>query len=158
LGVVALSGPPFQQLLDETARLTAEGLNAEFCKVLEYLPAERRFLVRAGVGWGPDVVGKATVGADLESPAGYALRTGKAVISNRLENEERFRTPELLLEYGIHRAVNVVLQSPTRPYGVLEVDSRSEGEFNEADISFLQGMADLLGSAIERRRLEVDLK
>ena len=43
----------------------------------------------------PDVGGVATVGADIESPAGYALRTGKPVISNHLENEERFRTPEL---------------------------------------------------------------
>jgi len=36
--------------------------------------------------------GKATVGADLASPAGFALRTGKPVISNHLENKERFRT------------------------------------------------------------------
>ena len=53
-------------------------------------------LVRAGVGWQAGVVGVATVGADLASPAGFALRTGKPVISNHLENEERFRTPEIL--------------------------------------------------------------
>ena len=76
---------------NETARLTAEGLETEFCKVLEYRRAESRFLVTAGVGWDPEVVGKATVDADIESPAGYALITGKPVISNHLENEERFR-------------------------------------------------------------------
>jgi SAM-dependent methyltransferase len=82
--------------------VTAEGLRAEFCKVLEYLPERTCFLVRAGVGWGPGVVGQATVGADLASPAGFALRTGKPVISNHLENEERFRTPEILAEHGIY--------------------------------------------------------
>src|SRR6187399_780770 len=82
LGVLALQGTPFEQLLDHTARLTAEGLEAEFCKVLEYMPAEHRLLVRAGVGWDDGVVGVATVGADLESPASYALHTGKPVISN----------------------------------------------------------------------------
>ena len=82
LGVAALQGTPFAELLDHTARLVAEGLRAEFAKVLEFLPAEGRFLVRAGVGWEPGVVGSATVGADAASPAGYALRTGKAVISN----------------------------------------------------------------------------
>jgi len=61
-----------------------------------YLPAEKMFVVRAGVGWGEGVVGKVRVGADLASPAGFALQTGKPVISNHLENEERFRTPELL--------------------------------------------------------------
>ena len=95
LGVRSLQGTPFPELLDLTARLTAEGLAAEFAKVLEFMPAEGRFLVRAGVGWDPGVVGAATIGADVASPAGYALRTGKAVISNHLENEERFRTPEL---------------------------------------------------------------
>ena len=76
--------------------MAAEGLRSELSKVLEYLPTENRFLVRAGVGWGPGIVGVATVGADLASPAGYALRTGKPVISNHLENEERFRMPEIL--------------------------------------------------------------
>ena len=90
-----MRGTPFQELLDHTARLAAEGLNAEFGKILEFIPAEQRFLVRAGIGWDPGVVGSATIGADIASPAGYALRTGKAVISNHLENEERFRTPEL---------------------------------------------------------------
>src|SRR5262249_6943442 len=37
------------------------------------------------------------------------------------------------------------------PYGVLEVDSQSEGEFSEHDISFLQGAANILGMAIERQ-------
>jgi hypothetical protein len=37
------------------------------------------------------------------------LRTGKPVISNHLENEQRFRTPELLVEHGIRRAMNVIL-------------------------------------------------
>jgi two-component sensor histidine kinase len=158
LGVQALQGKPFLDLLDQTARLTAEGMEAEFCKVLEYIPAENRFLVRAGVGWQEGIVGVATIGADLESPSGFALRTGKPVISNHLENEQRFRTPELLLEHGIRRAMNVILQGEGSPYGVLEVDSRSEGEFGEHDIAFLQGAANILGMAIERQRYERHLK
>jgi len=158
LGVRALQGAAFEQLLDETARLTAEGLQCDFCKVLQYVPSEKRLFVRAGVGWGPDVVGKASVGADLESPGGFALRTGKPVISNHLENEERFRTPELLARHGIRRAMNVILQGDGTPFGVLEADSRSEGEFSESDLSFLQGAANLLGMAIERERHELNLK
>jgi two-component sensor histidine kinase len=158
LGVLALKGTPFQELLDHAARLTAEGLQADFCKVMEHLPAENRLLVRAGVGWEPGIVGTATIGADLESPGGFALRTGKPVISNHLGNEERFRTPELLLEHGIRRAMNVILQGDGTPFGVLEVDSRSEGEFSEHDVAFLQGAANLLGMAIERQRIERNLR
>jgi two-component sensor histidine kinase len=157
-GVVALKGIPFPELLDRAARLAVEGLRAEFAKVLKYMPDENRFLVCAGAGWEPGVVGHATVGADMASPAGYALRTGKPVISNHLENEERFRTPELLVQYGIRRAMNVILQGDGTPYGVLEVDSRSEGEFTQNDIIFLQGVANILGMAIERQRMEGSLR
>jgi two-component sensor histidine kinase len=158
LGVGALQGPGFDQLLADTARLTAEGLRAEFCKVLEYIPAENRLLVRAGVGWEPGVVGVVSIGADLASPAGFALKTGRPVISNHLDIEERFRTPEILVRHGIHRAMNVILQGDGRPFGVLEVDSRSNDEFVEHDLAFLQGAANILGMAIERERHEHNLK
>jgi GAF domain-containing protein len=148
LGVTALRGASFEQLLDETVRLTADGLRIQFCKVLEHIPTRHCFVVRAGVGWGEGVVGVATLGDDLDSPAGYALRTRASVISNHLENEQRFRTPEILQRFGIHRAMNVILQGDGRPFGVLEADSRSEAEFDESDLAFLQGAANLLGMAI----------
>ena len=158
LGVTALQGAKFDQLLKDTARLAAEGLNAEFCKVLEFIPADNQLLVRAGVGWDAGVIGRATVGADLASPAGFALRTGKPVISNHLENEQRFRTPEMLRTHGVRRAMNVILQGDGKPFGVLEVDSKSEDDFEEHDLAFLQGAANLLGMAIERERHERSLK
>jgi two-component sensor histidine kinase len=157
LGVMALQNPSFGELLDSTAERVAEGLQADYAKVMEYRPDQGRLLVRAGFGWEPGVVGVASVGADLASPAGFALRTGKPVISNHLENEERFRTPELLVQHGIRRAMNVILQGNGRPFGVLEVDSRSEGEFVEHDLAFLQGAANVLGMAIEKQRHEASL-
>jgi two-component sensor histidine kinase len=157
-GVLALKATPFAELLQEATRFAAAGLGAEFAKVLQFLPDENRFVVRAGVGWGDGVIGVATIGADTASPAGYALKTGKAVISNHLDIEERFRTPELLVQFGIHRAINVILGGEGAPFGVLEVDSRSEGDFSESDIVFLRGVANILGMAIERQRMEGDLR
>ena len=158
IGRRALSDLGFEALLEEASRLTALGLNVRFCKVLEYLPDQGRLLVRAGVGWHAGVVGHATVGADLASPAGYALHTGKPVISNQLSTEQRFRTPSLLREHGVERAVNVILLGEGRPYGVLEADSEGSGVFTDHDIDFLQGVANLLGVALERRRAESELR
>jgi two-component sensor histidine kinase len=158
LGVVALQPTPFQELLDRAVQLAADGLEADFSKVLQYLPQDNRLLLRAGVGWDPALIGVATLGVDLASPSGYALRTGKPVISNHLEHEDRFETPVLLRSHGVRRAINVILQGDGAPFGVLEVDSRSEGEFSEHDIAFLQGAANILGMAIERQRYEYDLR
>src|SRR3989442_8176999 len=64
----------------------------------------------------------------------------------------------LLVKHGVRRAMNVILQGEGRPFGVLEVDSRSENEFSTHDVAFLQGAANLLGMAIERERNERNLK
>jgi two-component sensor histidine kinase len=153
-GVEALRGDDVDALLQRAAELCAEGMGAQFCKALEYLRAEDMLLVRAGIGWAPDVIGRARVGADLASPAGFALKTGRPVISNHLAEETRFRTPQLMAEHGIRRAVNVLIENRDGAFGVLEVDDTREGMFGEADIAFMQGFANLLGGAIERQRTE----
>ena len=158
LGVTALQRTTFDELLQRATQIAADGLNAELCKILEFVPAENRFLLRAGVGWNPGLIGVASVDADLASPSGNALRTGRPVISNHLEHEERFRTPDLLKAHGVRRAINVILQGEGKPYGVLEVDSRDPGEFSDHDIAFLQGAANILGMAIERQRYERNLR
>lgn len=153
-GVEALRGTDVDHLLQRAAELCAEGMGAEFCKALEHRPGADTLLVRAGVGWGPDVIGKARIGADLASPAGFALKTGRPVISNHLAAETRFRTPQLMAEHGIRRAINVLIENREGAFGVLEVDDTREGMFAEADIAFMQGFANLLGGAIERQRTE----
>ena len=54
--------------------------------------------------------------------------------------------------------MNVILQGDGSPFGVLEVDSTSEGEFSEHDIAFLQGAANILGMAIEHEAYQRKLQ
>ena len=143
-------------IMSEVARTGANGLGVKLCKVLELIQCmdEPRLLVRSGVGWAEGVVGHATVGADLESPAGFALRTGRPVISNHLAQESRFRTPKLLAEHGVTRAINVLIPAGEPPFGVLEADCSGEGLFSERDVAFLQALAAMLASAIDRHGTE----
>lgn len=158
LGRLALSSVPLDTLMEEVCRVAAIGLNIRFSKVLEYLPSQNRFLVRAGTGWHPGVVGHATFDADHASPAGYALLTGKPAVSNHLATEQRFNTPEILREHGIQRAANVILITKDQPFGVLEVDSEESGTFTPHDLDFLEAAANLLALAMERRRAEDELR
>lgn len=158
LGACALKTGELDELMNEACRLVATALDVGFCKVLEYLPAEHRLLVRAGVGWREGVVGHAKLDAGTASPAGYALHTGVPVISNELSREERFRTPALLLEHGIERAMNVIMRGEADVFGVLEADSRRAVGFDAEDLSFMQAAANLLGIAIERGRREQKLR
>ncbi len=152
-GRFALQTDGFQRILDEASSVAAEGLDARFAKVLEYLPGDMAFLVRAGVGWSEGVVGHARVGDNLQSPAGYAFRTGRPVISNHLASEQRFRTPALLAEHGIQSAINVLVQSSDgEAFGVLEGDSTHRGDFNDHDVAFLQALANTLAVAVEAQK------
>ena len=149
------------QILQRATELCAQGLETPFAKVLEYLPDDKRLLVRAGVGWESEVIGQVSLGVDLESPAGYAFQTGQVVISNHLQEETRFRTPKLLSDHGIRRAINVLIARGGEghlPFGVLEVDSPEPGQFDPADANFLAGFAGLLGIAIERQHADADLR
>lgn len=159
-GAFALRCYDLDALFQRAVVLCAQGMAAELCKILQYEPAGNRLRVRAGIGWAAGVVGTATVGADVESPAGFALKTGRPVISNHLGGERRFRTPKLLADHGVKRAVNVLIAAGSRalPFGVLEVDSPHEGRFEKADLDFMQGFASLLGVAIERQGKDAALR
>lgn len=149
-GRLALEACTLDALLADAVRLCAEGMRARFCKALEHLSDRDIFLVRAGVGWKAGVVGHAVLGADLQSPAGLAFRTGDPILSNDLRRESRFHVPPLLTEHGVKRLLNVPIPlSEGQVWGVLAADSPDAGTFDAADSEFMEGMARLLGVAIQ---------
>ena len=86
-GAFALRTHDVARCLQEASRACAEGLRSEFCKIMELSVSRGDFLIVAGVGWRPGVVGQARVGAGAESPAGYAIENGEPVISNELADD-----------------------------------------------------------------------
>jgi two-component sensor histidine kinase len=159
-GRIAMQTRDFRRILQRATELCAQGLQARFAKVLEYEPDEKRLMVRAGVGWPPDTVDIVSLAADIGSPAGYAYQTGASLISNHLGAETRFRTPQLLADQGIRRAINVLIEKGGEGnafFGVLEVDSADPGQFDQGDADFLTGFAGLLGIAIERQHADAKL-
>ena len=154
-GMYALGMVGLDAVLTEACRVASVGLQTEFAKVLQFRAVSNDLLVVAGRGWRAGVVGHATLGAGLSSPAGYALQTGLPVLTNDLDGEDRFRTPDLLREHGIHSAINVAIGAPDAvSYGVLEVDSTSRGEFSGSDTVFLQALGNVLAAALARHENE----
>ena len=124
-GRAAMQTRDLRMILQKATELCASGLQAQFAKVLEFEPDEERLTVRAGVGWKEDTIDVVPLAADVGSSAGYAYRTGESVISNHLEAETRFRTPQLLTDHGVRRAINVLTEMGAEGeayFGVLEVD------------------------------------
>jgi two-component sensor histidine kinase len=156
-GIFAFKTHDVESLLQEATRVVAEGLQTRFAKIMEHDRERGVFIVRAGVGWKPGVIGSILGDDALDNPAGYALFTGKPVTSNHLDQDSRFKTPDILVEHGVNRAINVIIRGEREPFGVLEVDSPDEGRFDAADTAFLQGFANLLGVVLERQVAEDSL-
>lgn len=157
-GGIALRSRDIDEIVRAAVELAARGMRTRLAKFLHHDAARGGLIVRAGIGWNEGVVGAADMGEDLGSPAGFAFQTGKAVISNHLRDEKRFRTPGFMAEHGVKRAINVLVEANGKRFGVLEVDSRSDGRFEEDDLAFMQGFANLIGVAIERLDAEASLR
>jgi two-component sensor histidine kinase len=156
-GSIAMQTRDLRKILQRATELCAVGLQAPFAKVLEYESDDNRLMVRAGIGWVPGTIDAVSLAADIGSPAGYAYQTGESVISNHLEADTRFRTPKLLADHGVRRAINVLIEKGGEGkafFGVLEVDSADPGQFDQDDANFLAGFAGLLGVAIERQQAD----
>jgi two-component sensor histidine kinase len=141
-----------QRLLQLTTLQAARGVGIRHTKIMRYRPEEGDFLIVAGVGWKPGVVGQVTVGTDVMSPSGRVLQSRQPVIVEDVPNDPEFRYPPVLRDHGIVSALNVPVSVDGTVWGVLEVDSEVPRHFGQSDVNFLLTMGNVLGSAIHCRQ------
>ncbi len=158
LGQLALSGGDLRRLMDEAVSVVAETLEVEYCKILEMLSDGRGLLLRAGVGWKEGTIGQAIVPGDVESQAGYTLRSREPVVAEDLRTETRFSAPRLLVEHGVVSGLSVIIPCGECPFGILGAHTRRRRTFDKDDVNFLQAVAHTLAAAIERKRAEEALR
>jgi two-component sensor histidine kinase/ActR/RegA family two-component response regulator len=157
-GSYALQENDLGRVLTEAARVCAQGLNVPFSKVCRYRPEENDLLVEAGVGWLAGVVGYAVSRADESSPQGRAFVSGAPVICDDLDKDTSFVLPAFYAEHGIISTVDVVIKKEGKPYGVLEIDSTVQHDYDKHDIDFLTGFANVLAEAVDTSRRNLSLR
>jgi|GEM_PF-599766 len=158
LGLIALPGNDIQELMDLTVHLLSRTLDAEYAKILHYIPEERAFLLRAGWGWKEGLVGKARMTNETKFQAGFTFNSKRPAVVKDLNLETRFSSPKLLVDHGIVSGMSVVIQAGTQVFGVLGVHSKKIRVFTLDEVNFLQSMANVLGNAIERKNAEEKLE
>jgi two-component sensor histidine kinase len=147
-GSFAFRETNLQTILDEAARICAESLNVPYAKLCRYRPAENDLLVEAGHGWRAGVVGHVVSRADSSSPQGRAFSTGRPVIVADLQASGDFILPAFYAAHGIVSTVDVIIKGNGQPYGVLEIDSPEQHTYDEHDVDFLTGFANVLAEAV----------
>ena len=155
LGMVALADrTALDSLMEKAVRLAAATLGVGHCELLEGADAGRTLRLRAGVGWGGHHF---EVAADRNSQAGYTLAANEPVIVSEIDREQRFVPTDVLKSQNIVSGLSVIVYGHESPFGVLAVHSQHRRSFTRDDVHFLQAMANVLGTTIERKRVEAEL-
>ncbi len=148
-GSFALREGDLHKVLTEAARVCAGGLDVPFSKICRYRSAENDLLIEAGHGWKPGVIGNVVSRADESSPQGRAFITGEPSICNDLRKDTTFKLPAFYAEHGIISTVDVVIHvKDKQSYGVLEIDNDVQHDYDQHDIDFLTGFANVLAEAV----------
>jgi PAS domain S-box-containing protein len=156
LGLRALASDDIGPLIDEAVALVARTLETELVAVAEILPGEDHMLMRAGVGWRDGVVGTVTGAAGPDSMVGYAIMAGEPVVSEDLSAEDRFQVSQLVSEHRAASGAAVLIGGLRGPFGALGVFSRQRRPFSAGDVDFLQAVANVLATAVERLQAAQD--
>ncbi|BAZ31872.1 multi-sensor signal transduction histidine kinase [Cylindrospermum sp. NIES-4074] len=144
LSQIALAGTDLTTLMNKSVTLVAQCLKVESCKVLELLADGNKLLLRAGVGWEQGAVGQVIVSTVMHSATGYTLVSQEPLI---VHNSSQ-----------VVSGMSVVIHGKERPFGVLGVHTSKQRTFTRDDIYFLQAVANVLATTIERQRVEEALK
>src|SRR3954466_3193800 len=151
LGRRALASDDVQWVLEEAVGLLVRTLGVELAGVAE-LPADRdEVILRAGVGWREGYIGR-RFERGRDSQVGYTLLGGEPVIAEDQANDPRFKRSALADEHHAVSALTVMIESRDEPFGVLEALSTRRRSFSPSEVGFVQAVANVLATAVERSR------
>ncbi|MCG9890264.1 MAG: EAL domain-containing protein [Thermosynechococcaceae cyanobacterium MS004] len=158
LGQEALAATDLSLLMDRITSIVAENLAVEYSKILEILPENEGLLLCSGVGWQHGLVGEVILAIDADSQTTYILTNQEPVIVEDLQTELRFQGSSLLREHQVVSGISVIVHGGDRPFGVLGAYTTQRRNFTQEDVNFLKGIANILATAIGRKRIEVSLR
>ena len=156
LGQFGIASRDLNGLFNQAVMLVAQTLEVEYSAVLELSSDGKSLLLRAGVGWKDDCVGRAQIEADPELHEGFALISGEPVVVKDFKAEAKLRPSALLLDHGAVSGVSVAIGARSKTYGVLGIYTARSRDYTSDDVHFLMSVATVLAMAIERKNSEAE--
>ncbi|WP_226039084.1 PAS domain S-box protein [Natrinema sp. DC36] len=154
LGRNALENGDIDALLEKATELVAASLDAEYATVFEHDAADSDAAVlRLRAGSGIDVADGATTPVSDSIAAAVLAGDGPVVIED-LESDDRFDGPSVSGDRDVRSGITVTIGPVSDPWGVLDVYDTDRREFADHDVDFLESVATIIATAIERQGYE----
>lgn len=139
-------------LLNTAAQVIARTLDVTFSHVLELDPDRRKLVLKAGVGWPKDLIGKTTVSLSEDIEAGQIVIPAEPAFTERLFRQGSVCEMQFYPGQKIENGLSVTVEGNGLPYGVLGISHSEQRAFSKDDRNFLQSISNILSASI--RRLE----
>jgi len=145
----ALDGMRPSRLVQAAAEAVAEALAVDAVSVVRFDNDARSLVTCANVGWPVEKVRRTPVTITDEHLAALTAHGDHPEIHTDLS-----QSGSLLASLGVVSAINAVIGPHERPFGLINVSAFTQRDFSVDDGQFVQTVADILWSAIERAETE----
>jgi PAS domain S-box-containing protein len=155
LGRTAVDTRDPKLLLQHVPEVAAAALEVEVAVVSLLEPHGLEFRIASGRGL--ELIGDrvgVTVPNSSDSSAGYVTAQGRPVVVSDYRLEQRFEVPPAYLRAGLLSALAVPLSDRGRTVGVLTVRSRQANRFGADEQTFLESLASMLATSLQRAQSE----
>jgi len=149
-GLQALAEPDFLSLIHSAAPLIAEAMQTDAVMVFRLTPDRRELECVSSFGIADEAVARIRIANEPGILAGYVMARGEPVAMRDIDMETRFGMIPEIRALGLRSALCVPLFGRGELIGELTVRSRAPRDWNEDDIHFLQSVAHIVATSIQR--------
>ncbi|MDP1691786.1 MAG: GAF domain-containing protein [Burkholderiaceae bacterium] len=158
LGRVAVDTLDPDELLQRMPAAVQEALEVDAVAVFLLTPGRLELRVASSSGV-PAALASGTVYANRpDTLLGYVVAQRAPLIVADLACEQRFAAPAWLLESGAKSCIAVPLIDRGHIIGVLGAWSRQQRKFGDDELAFLESLASLLSTSLQRAQAESQLR
>jgi two-component system cell cycle sensor histidine kinase/response regulator CckA len=157
-GQKAMVTEQLSELFLESVEVIESIMHVPFATVLERKSDGTSVVMRAGKGWAPEEIGKTFTDMTKDTQAGFTMATSQPALVSNFEVEGSFPGSKKLRDKGARSGVTVPIPGPVQPFGVLAAHDKVARAFTQDDVHFMQAIAHVLGTAVERYRTEAAMR
>ncbi|NJN76805.1 MAG: PAS domain S-box protein, partial [Synechococcaceae cyanobacterium RL_1_2] len=148
----ALAPISVEQICSEITMIVGQTLELPYCYLLELIAEGEYLQMKGGYGFPPQIINKIKVYNDPKTLMGYSLTTNGLAIIADIEHQQ---FPQLKLDQFLHNldiasGIAFPINLGDQRYGLLGVYGQHKRHFDDHDINFVETVAFVIASAIER--------
>jgi signal transduction histidine kinase len=155
-GQLALS-TTLPEVMKQTVAVISQTMVADIIWVCELAADGNSIIQQAGISTIHESTDQNMKFIEVDSLESLTVSTSDPILVENLAGETRFNTSKLLKQ-SITSGISLPIGTPEKTLGLIQVFARQPQSFSREDISFLQTLANLLGLAIQRARLEEEMR